>query len=952
MEQVIAIENRLQNITDQQLNDDLSCYSIYEYINHEKITPSFLKLAKIGKSESLLSDVRDADGTPFADNDAQNEYIVGYYENVYKKPPQEQARPSIEEFLGPQVLATDVVRNAKVGLLDRELLEMQLSLVEIDQSINQCKSSTAPGSDGFGYRFLKQFWQLLRVPLFRYAAAAFETGALTDSFRTASIRLIPKKGEASDLKNWRPISLLNCSYKVLSRAINNRLKTVSDTLLSRAQKGFTNTRKIHEVLINTIESISFANATGTPLAVLSLDQAKAFDTIDHDYLHEVLDFFGFGPNFIRMIMTATTNRKANIILPDGTTSRSFKLERGNSQGDCPSPLLFNLCEQILLFKLELDTGVAGFNENLGIVVQHFPVQNGPFRYESNKETQKANAFADDANCNLVPDPQNLNNVQRILIDFGNLSGLRCNLDKTTVLFAGTGGAIPAGLENIGFRIVDRITLLGFEISWDLSGLQIAFDKAVDKMRKICNFWHRFRLSLTGRINIAKTFLYSQIAYPGAILAPDNEQYRAIEQIITGFVNTGTGIAKDRFYTDTAHGGLGLINPKDFICGLQADWVKSALKRHHDTWSHEIMSLTFGNPAILDPVLVDRDRHPIIHQIAESWHRFNKAFTGTGSNFFESYILYNPVIDRIQGQNSKINTLHFRQNPPLDSRRVAKLRVCDFYGNGPLSLAQVRTGTGLEISAVTHMRITTAITGFLATRAAAPSHLPPANVADFVLTFKKGTKRYRKFFAQPLETRQRKLAKIQQSFLRTVNLPEEAYTQDPARLWFTTLYTNRQREFLFKFYNNRLMVGTRMSHVLEQYDRSCTFCVAKGLLPAPEETFDHLFWSCPYTGDMIDRFLESYIPEIAAAPEIAKKNFLILGKNIGAANNPGIVSLAASIFLYTIWEYRKHKKAPGWQTFLLAYSFEFEKLAKKLSHRRLGLDSGAFYLCRRWNGARQ
>jgi hypothetical protein len=94
------------------------------------------------------------------------------------------------------------------------------------------------------------------VPLTNYANHCLESGNLTDNFRTASIKLIPKKGGLSRITNWRPISLLNCVYKIISRAINERLKLVSNRILSRAQKGFTKGRYVQDCLINIIDTIN------------------------------------------------------------------------------------------------------------------------------------------------------------------------------------------------------------------------------------------------------------------------------------------------------------------------------------------------------------------------------------------------------------------------------------------------------------------------------------------------------------------------------------------------------------------------------------------------------------------------------------------------------------------------------------------------------------------------
>ena len=91
--------------------------------------------------------------------------------------------------------------------------------------------------------------------------------------------MIPKKGDITDLKNWRPISLLSNVYKIISRAINNRLNTVVNRICSRSQKGFNNVRYTQECLINVIESISHCNSNNINGAIVAVDMAKAFDTL-------------------------------------------------------------------------------------------------------------------------------------------------------------------------------------------------------------------------------------------------------------------------------------------------------------------------------------------------------------------------------------------------------------------------------------------------------------------------------------------------------------------------------------------------------------------------------------------------------------------------------------------------------------------------------------------------
>jgi hypothetical protein len=81
--------------------------------------------------------------------------------------------------------------------------------------------------------------------------------------------------------------------------------------------------------------------------MVCVDQAKAFDSVNHEYMAKVFRFFNFGPNFIRWLCTIGTGRKAYVILSGGKTSTVFDLLKGTAQGDCSSPIIYNICAQIL-----------------------------------------------------------------------------------------------------------------------------------------------------------------------------------------------------------------------------------------------------------------------------------------------------------------------------------------------------------------------------------------------------------------------------------------------------------------------------------------------------------------------------------------------------------------------------------------------------------------------------
>ena len=136
--------------------------------------------------------------------------------------------------MGPEICANPIVVSSKISKTDRLRLEQSISLLELDSAVHECKSWTAGGPDGVNNAFITKFWHLLRIPLHKYATVCLAEGRLTSNLGTGSIRLIPKKGDNSKIKNWRPISLLNCVYKIISRSINSRLKSVQDILLKKS----------------------------------------------------------------------------------------------------------------------------------------------------------------------------------------------------------------------------------------------------------------------------------------------------------------------------------------------------------------------------------------------------------------------------------------------------------------------------------------------------------------------------------------------------------------------------------------------------------------------------------------------------------------------------------------------------------------------------------------------
>jgi len=352
--EILELERVLTNLVESELRDELLHYKKFEHLNNEKITPHFMNLVKSKKSGDSLENLKKNDGTEFTNVNELKEYVRNYYRDIYKQENNAANNCTIEnvqQFLGP-VAFDPIVVNAKLTNEEREALESDITEIELTQSINNANLSSAPGADGISNRFIKNFWEFFKRPLLKLCQTCHLEGRLPTFLKTANIKLIPKKGDTSKIKNWRPISLLNCFYKIISRVVTTRLRKFMDKMTPICQKGYSGTRYCQEVLISVMDNIERLNTIKKRGCLISLDIKKAFDSLSHSYLNSVYKFYNFGPKLIRWLTILCTNRQACIIIENNITTEFFDLERGNAQGDTISPFLFHLGYQILLFKLE------------------------------------------------------------------------------------------------------------------------------------------------------------------------------------------------------------------------------------------------------------------------------------------------------------------------------------------------------------------------------------------------------------------------------------------------------------------------------------------------------------------------------------------------------------------------------------------------------------------------
>ena len=187
------------------------------------------------------------------------------------------------------------------------------------------QSGKSTGSDGFPVEFYSRFCGLLGQDLVEILNFSFREGTLSDSQCRGVLRLLYKKDDPLLLKNWRPISLLNIDYKIATKALSNRLRKVLPLILSEDQTCGVRDRCIFENIFLMRDTIDYVRAKNLLATIVSLDQEKAFDRVNHGFLQQVLKRFNFGPDFRRRVATIYNNISSQV-LNNGWLSRPFPLE--------------------------------------------------------------------------------------------------------------------------------------------------------------------------------------------------------------------------------------------------------------------------------------------------------------------------------------------------------------------------------------------------------------------------------------------------------------------------------------------------------------------------------------------------------------------------------------------------------------------------------------------------
>uniref|UniRef100_A0A803SNV6 Reverse transcriptase domain-containing protein n=1 Tax=Anolis carolinensis TaxID=28377 RepID=A0A803SNV6_ANOCA len=356
-----------------------------------------------------------------------------FYSQLYKEETIDLTK--IVQYLGNQKL--EKITEEQRGILNKEISEK-----EVKNAIRSLKLNKAPGPDGFTAGFYKTMQEEIAAYLKRVMNKVLQNKELPDTWRDAEIIVIPKEDQdTTNVRNYRPISLLNLDYKIFTCILANRFKELLLNWVGQDQTGFLPGRKMSENVRCILDIIEYHEWNHQKeLALLSIDAEKAFDNLNWSFFKLLFKEIDIGFQFYNAIDTIYEDQRAKIRI-NGQHSQNIKIGKGVRQG-CPlSPLIFIFALEVLLKNLKKDQKLEGTK----IGTHEFKIR----------------AFADDIIC-IIEDPRSklqlwLSKIQ----DYGEVAGFYINKKKSKILTKNITKTNQEIIQNLtGISVSKKIKYLG------------------------------------------------------------------------------------------------------------------------------------------------------------------------------------------------------------------------------------------------------------------------------------------------------------------------------------------------------------------------------------------------------------------------------------------------------------------------------------------------------------
>lgn len=496
-----------------------------------------------------------------------------------------------DDFLGCSVERLQELLPFRCSVQQQELLTATVSSTEVKSTLFAMPSNKSPGPDGFTVEFFKSSWSIVGADFTCAVQSFFQYGFLPKGINSTILTLIPKRTDAKEMKDYRPISCCNVLYKTISKIVANRFKKILPDFIAPNQSAFIKDRLLMENLLLATELVKdYHKEAISPRCAMKIDISKAFDSVQWPFLQNLLSALHLPEQFIHWIKLCVTTASFSTQV-NGELSGYFNSRRGLRQGCSLSPYLFVTCMNVLSTMLDKSA------ENR-VIPYHPGCKNLKITHL---------CFADDIIVFSDGTLRSIEGILNIFTEFAAISGLRISLEKTTIFLAGQSATLRAAITaRFPFEYGSLpVRYLGLPLLTKRMSLSDCMP-LIEKIRMRISSWkHRF-LSYGGRLQLLQSVIASLTNFWIAAFRLPRACVTEIEKICSAFLWSGPDLnprkAKIR-WSDVCkpkqEGGLGLksIVEVNKVCcykliwrivsrknSLWVNWIHRELIRSASFWS--------------------------------------------------------------------------------------------------------------------------------------------------------------------------------------------------------------------------------------------------------------------------------------------------------------------------------------------------------------------------------
>lgn len=864
------------------------------YNEGEKNTKYFLNLEKRHYKQGTISQIKTKNGEFVTANEKILNECENFYKNLYSSTSKTNDQNDIN-------FCFECEDERNIYEEDLTACEGELTEKECLEALKDMESEKTPGTDGLPAEFYKVFWNDISTFLICALNHAYKTGLLSITQRRGIIKLIPKKdAEPYFIKNWRPLTLLNCDYKIAAKSIANRLKPYLPSLINYDQTGFLKGRFIGENIRLIDSVICYAKEKNIPGLLLFLDFEKAFDTIEWGFIKKTFHYFGFGSSILKWL-NLFYSRPESCVLNNGWASNFFEIQRGVRQG-CPlSPYLFVLSAEILAKKIRENKSIKGI-------------------FVNNKEI-KLSQYADDTTLILDGTKESLIASLKTLDDFYEISGLKLNDKKTEAFWIGAScGNAEVSIPDKNFKWPKyKVKALGVWFSIDPEATaSLNYSEKLDKVRNVLSCWKYRRLTLIGKITVLKSLVASQLVYVLAPLHTNAKVIKEVNKLFYAFLWNGKGdkIKRDVIVNDYSNGGLKMIDIQSFNKSLKATWIKKYLdKDNQGKWKYffENELEKYGGTIVFDSNLNKNDtienlkfKSCFMNEILSIWSEVNfEEHIMSEEQFLEQSLWYNSLV--------KIGSRPIFYREWFDSG-ITKVKDLKDGVNNFLSLAQLQNKYNFNICPLKYNGLRSALKSLWNTCKNNCANTGNSNYENFAAKLAKCHRASKLVYTKLLSTKCISPIHNQEKWLRDCNLNSMDLIDWRDAYQLAAKYTKSARilEFQYKLLHRRISTNDFLTKIGIEENPNCSFCSQE-----PEKLL-HLFWSCPKVASFWHN-LTAFLTSLKITTEHYTIDMLIaLGLKPDSSKNHPQINFCCLLARNYIWISKRKKILPrvkGFQQYL-------------------------------------